>query len=141
MSYPLGEMRGWRHSVEEDGVGVPVGYLRHVFEYVFFRDDSQQPPNDKQREKKGEQVRAHIILCHGKSKTESRRTHTEQRLSLLSGYCGYILCCSGPRGKWLAALFCLSSLSKALVTAFQLTRGKKRNPDEACFGAALQRLQ
>ena len=31
-------------SVEEDGVGVSVGDLRHVFQYVLFSDDSQQPP-------------------------------------------------------------------------------------------------
>lgn len=46
------EEEGWRYSVEEDGVRVPVGYLRHVLQYVFFCDDSQQPPNGKERQEK-----------------------------------------------------------------------------------------
>lgn len=39
-----GKEEGGRNSVEEDGLGVSVGNLRHVFEYVLFGDDSQQPP-------------------------------------------------------------------------------------------------
>lgn len=45
---------GQRSSVEEDGVRVSVGHLRHVFQYVFFSDDSQQPPNG--REKRAQKV-------------------------------------------------------------------------------------
>lgn len=33
-------------SVEEDGVGVPVGDLSHVLQDVLLGDDSQQPPVD-----------------------------------------------------------------------------------------------
>lgn len=39
-----GEKEGRRSSVEEDGVGVSVGDVCHVFQYVFFSDYSQQPP-------------------------------------------------------------------------------------------------
>lgn len=35
------EEEGRRSSVKEDGVGVSVGYLCHVFQYVLFSDDSQ----------------------------------------------------------------------------------------------------
>lgn len=38
-----------RRSVEEDGVGVSVGDLRHVFEDVLLGDDSQQPPGKQNR--------------------------------------------------------------------------------------------
>jgi len=37
-------------SVEEDGVGVPVGDLRHVLQDVLFSDDAQKPPRERERE-------------------------------------------------------------------------------------------
>lgn len=80
-SFPLvyrGRMEGWRAkrrcSVEEDGVGVSVGHLRHVFQYIFLGDDSQQPPNDTKTEREEGKVTSrllHIIFClprHGKPK-------------------------------------------------------------------------
>lgn len=48
-----GGSRGDGSSVEEDGVGVSVGDLRQVFEYVLLSDDSQQPPEDNRGEKTG----------------------------------------------------------------------------------------
>lgn len=38
-------------SVEQDGVGVPVGDLRHVFQNVLFGDDAQQPPEEGKESK------------------------------------------------------------------------------------------
>lgn len=38
-------------SVEEDGVGVSVGDLSHVFQDVFLSDDSQQPPEGDKKKK------------------------------------------------------------------------------------------
>lgn len=38
-------------SVEENGVGVPVGDLSHVLQDVLLGDDSQQPPVDRRRHK------------------------------------------------------------------------------------------
>lgn len=35
-------------SVEEDGVGVPVGHLSHVLQDVLLGDDSQQPPGGEE---------------------------------------------------------------------------------------------
>lgn len=36
-------------SVEQDGVGVPVGDLRHVLQDVLLGDDAQQPPAEERR--------------------------------------------------------------------------------------------
>lgn len=62
------EEEGRRSLIEEDRVGVSVGYLRHVFQYVFFGDDSQQPPNDtegeREREKRTKVTEKHITSYH-----------------------------------------------------------------------------
>lgn len=38
-----------RSSVEEDGVRVSVGNVRHVLQDVLFSDDSQQPPKKQKK--------------------------------------------------------------------------------------------
>ena len=48
------EEDGRGRSVEEDGVRIPVGNLRHVFQDVFFSDYSQQPPDETERERERE---------------------------------------------------------------------------------------
>ncbi len=109
------EGEGRRGSVEEDGVRVSVGYLRHVFQNIFFSDDSQQPPNDTQREREGKENKKshgksrllHIILGlrrHGKSKevTESRDARRVEVWSCLDIVVKFSFN-TVPEGKWLAA--------------------------------------
>lgn len=52
-------------SVEQDGVGVPVGDLRHVFQNVLFGDDAQQSPADKRKVKQSSGVK--VQKCHMRS--------------------------------------------------------------------------
>lgn len=77
------EEEGRRSSVEEDGVRVPVGHLRHVFKYVLFGDDSQQPPEN--RDRKAEQkwmTWSHSLIALSWKTRESDR---KQKPSLRPG--------------------------------------------------------
>ena len=68
-------------SVEEDGVGVSVGDVRHVFQNVFLSDDSQQPPGDRENRTSGKSRLLHIILCplrHRKS-ASGQKAETSSR--------------------------------------------------------------
>lgn len=77
------EEEGRRRSVEEDGVRVPVGHLRHVFKYVLFGDDSQQPPEN--RDRKAEQkwmTSSHSLIT---SSWKTRESDRKQKPSLRPG--------------------------------------------------------
>lgn len=89
---------------------------------------------ERRKEKKSDLVSYFVMECQ-RQKADTH-THTEQRVEppVWVLWLHFVLLWSLVK----VALLCLLSLSKALATAFQLTRGKERNPGEACFGAGLE---